>query len=81
MTETVRVYVNARPVNAPGGGSALDAVRAHDAALADQVAQGSRTITDSRGIPIDSSTALTTGSIFRVVHARAATSESSDEES
>ena len=80
MTDSVRVYVNARPVTAPVTGTALDAVRAFDPAMADQVSQGLRAITDSRGIPIDATTALTTGAIFRVVHARAAAADSADEE-
>lgn len=80
MTDTVRVYVNARPVEAPVGGTALDAVRALDPAIADHVAQGASAITDSRGIPIDGSTALTTGAIFRVVRARPAAADAPDEE-
>lgn len=81
MTDSVRVYVNAHPVEAPANGSALDAVRAFDPVVADHVVLGLRAITDSRGLPIDASTALSTGAIFRVVHVRAAASESADEES
>ena len=80
MTDSVRVYVNARPVTAPASGTALDAVRAFDSAMADQIVAGVRCITDSRGIPIDSSTALTTGAIFRVIYARAAAAGPADEE-
>jgi len=49
MTDSVRVYVNAHPVDVPAGGTALDAVRALDPAIADQVILGTRAITDSRG--------------------------------
>ncbi|MEP7346057.1 MAG: hypothetical protein ABI877_12350 [Gemmatimonadaceae bacterium] len=80
MTDSVRVYVNARPVDAPADGTALDAVRAFDPAMAEQVTKGARAITDSRGIPIDASTVLATGAIFRVVHARTVATEYSDEE-
>jgi hypothetical protein len=81
MTDFVRVYVNAHPVEAPTTGTALDAVRAFDSVMADHVAQGLRAITDSRGIPIDASTVLSTGAIFRVVHSRAASADSAGEES
>ncbi len=80
MTDFVRVYVNARPVDAPAAGTALDAVRAFNPDIAQQVALGTHSVTDSRGIPIDASTALTTGAIFRVVRARTSASESADEE-
>jgi len=80
MTDTVRVYVNARPVEAPSGGTALDAVRALDATIADQVSYGASAITDSRGIPIDASTPLITGAIYRVVRARQAGADAPDEE-
>lgn len=71
MTALLRVYVNARPVEAPAGGTALDAIRALDAALAESVAAGQRVITDSRGLPVPAGTRLKLGHIFRVVHARA----------
>ncbi len=76
---TVRVYVNSRPVEAPDAGNVLDAVRALDAELADQVAAGTRVVTDSRGLPVEATTPLVVGSIFRVVHARS-TSETQDTE-
>ncbi|MFN8583215.1 MAG: hypothetical protein U0163_19835 [Gemmatimonadaceae bacterium] len=72
MTASLRVYVNSRPVEAPEGGTVLDAVRALDPSLAEQVAAGARVVTDSRGLPLDASTPLVVGSIFRVIHARSA---------
>ena len=72
MSGTLRVYVNSKPVEAPAGGTALDAVRALDPSLAEGVAAGARIVTDSRGLPIDASVSLTQGAIFRVIHARPA---------
>lgn len=80
MSPTVRVYVNSRPVDAPVGGTALDAVRTFDPLLADLVTSGARVVTDSRGLPVASTVSLTQGAIFRVIHARAA-SESQEGES
>ena len=70
MTDTVRVYINARPVNAPAGASALVALRLLDPALADDVASGARGLTDSRGLPVSSDVSVERGAIFRVVHRR-----------
>jgi hypothetical protein len=67
---TVRVYVNGRGVDAPAGGSALDAVRVADPELADRVAAGTRALTDSRGLPVPAQATLYEGAIFRVVSAR-----------
>jgi hypothetical protein len=64
---TVRVYVNGRGVDAPSGGSALDAVRAADPELADRIAAGTRALTDSRGLPVPAQADLYEGAIFRVV--------------
>jgi hypothetical protein len=69
MTD-VRVYVNGRGVDAPSGGTALDAVRLLDAALAEEVSSGSRALTDSRGLPVAADAALFHGAIFRVVRGR-----------
>jgi hypothetical protein len=70
MTDTVRVYVNSRPVETPAGGTALDAVRLWDPAAADAVVRGTRALTDSRGLPIAADVAVERGAIFRVVHRR-----------
>ncbi|HET6680908.1 MAG TPA: hypothetical protein VFG84_06880 [Gemmatimonadaceae bacterium] len=66
----MRVYVNAVPVDAEDGQTALDAVRLFDAATADDVEGGSTIITDSRGLPAPPSTPLHGGAIFRLVPAR-----------
>ena len=78
MTDFIRVFVNATGVDVRPGSTALDAVRAFDAAAAEQVAGAARLITDSRGLPIDPSTPMSAGSILRLVakRDRAASDES-----
>ena len=71
MSEGLRVYVNARPVNHDAGGTMLDAVRASDAALGAAVDSGDRALTDSRGLPLDPQAVAYSGAIIRVVAARA----------
>ena len=66
----MRVFVNARPVDVPAGCTALDAVRVFDGAAADAVAQGSETITDSRGLPAEPAMRLEAGAILRLVPRR-----------
>jgi hypothetical protein len=70
MSESIRAYVNGHGVDIPTGGSAIDAVRTWDAAAAEQVVAGERALTDSRGLPLDSSTVLAAGSIIRIVSGR-----------
>ena len=67
MTETIRVFVNARGYDVPAGASALDAVRAADSAEGDAVAAGARIITDSRGLPVAGDTPAHGGAIYRLV--------------
>jgi hypothetical protein len=68
MTEpTVRVFVNARGYDVPGTASALDAVRVADIAEADGVVDGTRQITDSRGLAVSADTPVYAGVIYRVV--------------
>jgi len=62
--------VNAAGVDVPSGSTALDAVRAFDAGAAADVEGGRRLITDSRGLPIDASAAMSAGSIIRLVAKR-----------
>ncbi|MCC7055585.1 MAG: hypothetical protein IT355_20105 [Gemmatimonadaceae bacterium] len=64
---TVRVFVNARGYDVPAGATALDAIRAADAAEADAVAAGTRLIADSRGLPVPPGTAAYGGVIYRTV--------------
>jgi hypothetical protein len=68
--DTIRVYVNAAPVDAPPGATALDAVRLWNDSAADDVAAGRRAVTDSRGLPVAPETPLHGGAIFRLVAVR-----------
>jgi hypothetical protein len=70
VSEVVRVFVDSRGVDVPRGSTALDAVRAADAAAAERVTQGSRIITDSRGLPVAADAATHGGAIYRLVPAR-----------
>jgi hypothetical protein len=69
---SARVFVNERGVDVPQGATALDAVRARDAAEADRVAAGERTLVDSRGLPTDSAAPAYPGAIYRTIAARSA---------
>lgn len=66
----LRVFVNSSALDVPTGSSALDAVNAFDAAAAADVRSGQRTITDSRGLPLDPATVMSAGSILRLVAVR-----------
>lgn len=68
---TVRVYFNGRGCDAPAGATALEALRSHDASLADLVAGGQRALADSRGLPVTGDSAVFGGAIFRVISNRA----------
>lgn len=78
MSETVRVYINARPVDVAVSATALDAVEAWDATVADAVRNGERLITDSRGIVASNNSAVHNGAIFRIVRARQGADDDND---
>jgi hypothetical protein len=67
MTDTVRVFVNGRGVDAPAGGTALDAIGLQSRTDADAVRAGTLLITDSRGLPIPGDSALFNGALFRLI--------------
>ena len=67
MTDTVRVFVNGKGLDAPAGGTALDAVQVHDAADAARVRDGAVLITDSRGLPVGPDSSLFNGALFRLI--------------
>lgn len=73
----IRVFVNASAIDVPAGSTAIDAVRAWQADVADAVAAGDRVITDSRGLPIGTDVPASAGSIFRVIASRERGSDSS----
>ncbi len=64
------VYVNGERREVPPGATALDAVRAFDAAAAAAVSAGTRVVTDSRGLPVAADAPAYAGAIFRLVAAR-----------
>jgi len=77
-TRMVRVFVNAAGMEVPAGSTALDAVRAFSAEAAEEVSASRRVITDSRGLPIDSGTPMSAGSILRLVANRDRASHDTD---
>ena len=74
----IRVFVNERGVDLAPGATALDAVRARDAADGERVAAGERQITDSRGLPVAADAAAYAGAIYRTVGARRAAAPDAD---
>ena len=68
--DTLRVFVNERGIELSNGATALDAVRARDAAEGDRVAAGERQITDSRGLPVAADAPAYGGAIYRTIAAR-----------
>jgi hypothetical protein len=69
---TLRVFVNAAPVDVDEGATALECVRRWRTDEADAVSAGRRVITDSRGLPIASDSSAQAGSIYRTVAHRSA---------
>jgi hypothetical protein len=78
MSETVRVYINARPIDVAASATALDAVEAWDASVAAAVRNGERLITDSRGIVAANNSVVHNGAIFRIVRARQGADDDND---
>ncbi|MDP9202911.1 MAG: hypothetical protein M3P26_13415 [Gemmatimonadota bacterium] len=78
MSETVRVYINARAVDIDASATALQAVEALDETQAAAVRRGERMITDSRGIVTANDTPVQNGAIFRIVRARQTDGDESD---
>jgi len=68
----LRVYVDAKPVDAPKSATVLDAIEIADPTLASSVREGNSTVTDSRGLPISADTPLHGGAILRVIPVRKA---------
>jgi hypothetical protein len=78
VSESVRVYINSKPVDVDASATALDAVEAWDAVQASAIRHGERLITDSRGIVTANTTPVHNGAIFRIVRARQSSAEDSD---
>jgi hypothetical protein len=78
MSETVRIYINAKPVEVAATATALDAVEVWDKTQAAAIRRGDRLITDSRGIVTANDTPLHNGAIFRIVRARQTSNDDTD---
>ena len=78
MSETVRIYINGRPVDIDAAATALEAVESWDEMQAVAVRSGERMITDSRGIVTANNTPVHNGAIFRIVRARQAAGDDQD---
>jgi hypothetical protein len=68
---SMRIYFDGEGVDAADGCSAMDALRSHDPVKAEMLADGSRILTDSRGLPIAPESPAFAGAIYRVVSSRA----------
>lgn len=66
MTVPVRIYVNAKAVDALPGTTLIDALTEFDCDLAADIRAGVRKPTDSRGLPADLDAPVYQGAIFRV---------------
>ena len=73
MSESVRVYINGRPIDVEAESSVLRAIEAFDSVEAAAVERGERAVTDSRGLPTSSDAPVHNGAIFRIIRARQAT--------
>ena len=69
-----RAYVNERGVSVAFGATVRDAVAAFDVTEAEALDRGERRVTDSRGLPIDATSAVHGGAIFRLLPVRASAS-------
>jgi hypothetical protein len=67
MTPTIRVFVNAVPVDLPVGSRVSAAIHALDQELAQQVSAGTACVPDGRGIQISGDSPLSAGAILRVI--------------
>lgn len=72
MTGPVRIYIDAKPVDASSGSTLIDALASASPDDAQQVRDGKRMLTDSRGLPAAPDSAIYAGAIYRVVSARSA---------
>jgi hypothetical protein len=78
MSDLVRIYINAKPVEVAPSATAIEAVEAWDATQAAAIRRGDRLITDSRGIVTSNNTPVHNGAIFRIVRARQSADDDSD---
>ncbi len=70
MNDLVRIFVNAKPVDANPGESVLSAIERWDSGIANSLKDGSRALADSRGLVAALDAPVHGGAIFRVVSNR-----------
>ena len=78
MTDTVRIYINAKPVDVAASATLIEAVEQWDSTQAAAIRSGERMITDSRGIPTTADAPVHNGAIFRIVRARQVIDDAED---
>ena len=78
MSEAVRIFINAKPLDIDRTATVLQAIESWDPTQAAAIRRGDRMITDSRGIVTSSDTPVQNGAIFRIVRARQTASEDPD---
>jgi uncharacterized protein YabE (DUF348 family) len=78
MSDTVRIYVNGKPVDVAASATALQAVESWDSTVAAAVKNGERMITDSRGIVMANDSPMHNGAILRIVRVRQTADEEND---
>jgi uncharacterized protein YabE (DUF348 family) len=78
MSDTVRIYVNAKPVDVAASATALQAVESWDSTVAAAIRSGERMITDSRGIVMANDSPMHNGAILRIVRVRQTADEEND---
>jgi hypothetical protein len=67
MSSSIRIFINAAPVDVDPGTDVLGAIRAHDPAMEASAASGAALVTDARGIEVPLDQPLAAGSILRVI--------------
>ena len=70
--------MNGKGVDVPAGATIAQALESFDPAEAALVRAGDKLVTDSRGLPADPQSIVFSGAIFRLVRARAAGDELTD---
>jgi hypothetical protein len=69
-TDLIRIFVNAQPVDAQPGDTALTAIERWDPTIGKTLSDGARALTDSRGLVTSLDTPVCNGAIFRIVSNR-----------
>ncbi|MGI9091742.1 MAG: hypothetical protein ACR2GG_11690 [Gemmatimonadaceae bacterium] len=72
MTDPFMIFVDGTPVETRAGDTTITSIERWRSDVAAELRAGTRTLTDSRGLPIPIDSAAYAGAIFRVVSARAA---------